>query len=112
MKESYSEGIANHAVPESCGGTGNGIPEALTGEKAGWVLSSEKDGKVLGADALLTCGRQHRDCRYRETGMNPAESETPGMHRHSLHGTREIPRFSTAKHAGERAENPKGVPPR
>ena len=41
MKESYSEGIANHTGPESCGGGSNAMAEALTGEHAGGLLSSE-----------------------------------------------------------------------
>ena len=41
MEESYSEGVANHAGPESCGYSGNTVAEALTGERVGWVLSLE-----------------------------------------------------------------------
>jgi len=41
MKESYGEGIANHAGPESCAGGGNCVGEALTGVRAGRVLSRE-----------------------------------------------------------------------
>ncbi len=31
MRESHSEGVANHADPESCGGIREGAVEALTG---------------------------------------------------------------------------------
>ena len=37
MKELYSEGIANHADPESCGCGSNSMTEALTGTKKGGV---------------------------------------------------------------------------
>ena len=36
-----SKGLANHAGPESCAGTGNHPCEALTGERVGRVLSRE-----------------------------------------------------------------------
>jgi hypothetical protein len=42
MKESYTEGLANHSDPESCGYVGNNISEALTGAHTGRVLSLEK----------------------------------------------------------------------
>jgi len=38
MKDSYSEGVANHADPEPCGCGSNDIAEALTGERMGRVL--------------------------------------------------------------------------
>ena len=41
MKESCSEGEANHAGPESCGTVREVRVEALTGGNAGWVLSRE-----------------------------------------------------------------------
>ena len=41
MKESYSEGLATHIDPESCAGTREGVGEALTGARAGRVLSRE-----------------------------------------------------------------------
>ena len=41
MKESYDEGVANHIGPESCGGGSNAMAEALTGVRAGQVLSRE-----------------------------------------------------------------------
>jgi hypothetical protein len=37
----YDEGVANRVGPESCGGTSNGTAEALTGARAGQVLSRE-----------------------------------------------------------------------
>jgi hypothetical protein len=41
MKESYDEGLANHIGSESCGGGSNAMAEALTGVRAGRVLSRE-----------------------------------------------------------------------
>jgi hypothetical protein len=41
VQVSNSEGLANHAGPESCASLGNGVREALTGECAGRVLSPE-----------------------------------------------------------------------
>jgi len=41
MKESYGEGVAIHTGPESCGGDSNVMAEALTGVRAGRVLSRE-----------------------------------------------------------------------
>ncbi len=41
MKEPYSEGVANHADLESCGGGGDLAAEALTEVLAGGLLSRE-----------------------------------------------------------------------
>lgn len=41
MKVSHSEGVANHAVPESCALRREAQGEALTGERAGQPLSRE-----------------------------------------------------------------------
>jgi len=41
MKVLYDEDLANHVSPESCGGCGNTSAEALTGESAGELQSSE-----------------------------------------------------------------------
>ncbi len=110
MQESYGEGLANHAGPESCGTVGNGSPEALTGVCAGWVLSPEKDDQLAGADALLECGRQHRSHRNRKVAADPTGSETPGMHSSSSHGKREIPRLTSLQYRGEvRTKNPTGT---
>ena len=51
MKEPYSEGLAVHADPESCVGLRKGAGEALTGARAGRVLSRVKRN-VWGADAV------------------------------------------------------------
>jgi hypothetical protein len=88
VKVPDSEGLATHTGPESCVATGNGRREALTGERAGRVLSPEI-GLLLGADALRTRGRLHRKHRFGEVPTDPAGSETPGMHGNIVCGTRE-----------------------
>ncbi len=41
MKEPYGKGLATHPDPESCAGCREVTGEALTGARAGRVLSSE-----------------------------------------------------------------------
>ena len=41
MQEPDDEGVANHVDPESCGGAREDAVEALTGARAGTVLSRE-----------------------------------------------------------------------
>ena len=41
MKESYGKGLASHPGPKLCGGGRKVAAEALAGETAGRVLSSE-----------------------------------------------------------------------
>ena len=89
MKVPYEEGLADHLGSESCAGVGNGVGEALTGGCAGWVLSLEIQAKLPGADVVLTHGRQHWTRRFGEACPDLAGSETPGMHRRTLHGNRE-----------------------
>jgi hypothetical protein len=40
------------------------------------------------------CGRPHQLRRYRETSLDPAQSETPRMYGNISHGNREIPALS------------------
>lgn len=58
MKELYGEGVASHTGPESCGGGRKAIAEALTGVRAGRVLSREMC-KIRGADIVKRGGRQY-----------------------------------------------------
>jgi hypothetical protein len=44
MKVSCGEGIASHTGPESCGDDREVVVEALTGERAGWVLGPSSCG--------------------------------------------------------------------
>jgi len=89
MEEPYTEGPASHGDPESCVGLREEAGEALTGARAGRVLS-----RVIifiqGADAIVRSGRQHDRERYREFPGGPARSETPCMCGTSLRENREI----------------------
>lgn len=109
MKEPYEEGIASHFGPESCVVTREGGSEALTGVRAGWVLSREITEIVQGADAVPGSGRQHRRYRHREMPPGPAWSETPCMYGNSSRGSREIPRLASEDSAEVRVVNPKGA---
>jgi len=90
MQESYVEGLAAHSGPESCVVAREGRGEALTGERAGRVLSRESNF-LRGADAVGESGRPHPGHRYREMPGNPARSETPCMYASTSRENREIP---------------------
>ncbi len=90
MKESYVEGLAAHSGPESCVVARKGRGEALTGVRAGRVLSRERNS-LRGADAVRRSGRQHSAHRYREMRRGPARSETPSMYGNTSRENREIP---------------------
>ena len=103
MKVSYGEGLATHTGPESCMFVGNGEGEALTGVRAGQVLSREieppsrKRWSLLGADAVELSGRQDWRRRNRKTLLDLARSETLSMHASTLSGSRESPCLSVEK---------------
>jgi hypothetical protein len=90
MKKSYGSGIATHIGPESCGAARKGGVEALTGERAGRVLSRVRE-LLRDADAIGVSGRPHRVHRYREVCQSPARSETPCTYVDTSLGNREIP---------------------
>ena len=90
MKELYVEGVATHDGPESCAAFREGSGEALTGVRAGRVLSRETVF-LRDADAVEVCGRQNRLRRYREIQPSPARSETPCTHGNTSHENREVP---------------------
>ena len=94
MQESYSEGLASHTGPESCGVVCKDDPEALTGVRAGWVLSRET--KTRRKAATRGCQRSsgpaarlHRGHREREMLLDLPRSKTPRMYGNILHGNRE-----------------------
>ena len=89
MKESYGEGLATHADPESCGAVGEGGVEALTGARAGRVFSRERKS-LRDADVVRRSGRLHRAHRYREMRSSPARSETLGTYGNVSHENREV----------------------
>ena len=90
MRESYGEGIASHTGPESCTAARKGGREALTGGRAGRVLSRERT-LLRDADAVEESGRLHPGRRYRETPRSPARSETPSRPGHTSRENRESP---------------------
>ncbi len=94
MKESYVKGIANHNGPESCGGARKSKAEALTGERAGRVLSREIN-LDRDADLVRRWGRPQPTRRNGKGRRYPARSETPGMHGSNLRENREILRPPT-----------------
>ncbi len=109
MRESYGEGRASHTGPESCVDDREGGGEALTGGRAGRLLSREihalsRKRRVLqGADAVEVSGRPHSTRREGEARRDPARSETPSTHGSTSHGKREILRLpvSCAGHIGK-----------
>ena len=105
MKKSYECGLATHIGPESCGATRKGGIEALTGERAGRVLS--RVSLLRDADAVGRCGRLHRVHRYREVHLNPARSKTPCTYVDTSRGSREIPGSPRAAVALGRIEKSK-----
>ena len=90
MQKSHDSGLATHIGPESCGAARKGGVEALTGERAGRVISRERN-PLRDADAVGGCGRPHRVHRYREVHQSPARSETPSTYGDTSRGNREIP---------------------
>src|SRR5271170_7659571 len=81
MKEPYGEGLATHTDLESCGELREEGAEALTGVRAGRVLSRER-AQLRDADAVGGCGRQHRMHRYREMQTGLARSDPGHVRKH------------------------------
>jgi RNA-directed DNA polymerase len=81
MQEPYGEGVATHTGPESCAAGRKAGGEALTGVRAGWVMSREihapRKRALRGADALGESGRPHQTYRNREVWLDPARSFDP-----------------------------------
>ncbi len=100
MRESYVEGLAAHSGPESCVVAREGSGEALTGVRAGRVLSRERNpclrADLRDADAVGVGGRPRPAHRYREMRWSPARSETPCMHGNTSRENREILRLPAA----------------
>lgn len=88
MEESHVQGVATRNDPESCATAREGEGEALTGARAGQVLSREMHFRD--ADAVNRGGRQHPGRRYRETSRDPARSKTLCTYGTYLRENREI----------------------
>jgi hypothetical protein len=108
MKESHVEGLATHSGPESCATDREGGGEALTGVRAGRVLSRERTF-LRGADAVGRSGRPHPVRRYRKTQRDPARSETPCTYGNTSRENREIPCPPAADGAAGRVGKSKDV---
>jgi RNA-directed DNA polymerase len=111
MQEPYSEGVATHTGPESCGYLREGMPEALTGVHAGRVLSRVITYiPVRSADAVEIVGRQHWRCRSRKASTGSARSETPCTHGNFLRRNWEIPYLALPDDGSKvRTANPLGA---
>ena len=90
MQESYGEDLASHTDPESCTIVRKGGREALTGARAGGLLSREII-LVRGADAVSVSGRLHPMPRYGERYGDLARSENLSMHGNISRENREVP---------------------
>ncbi len=90
MEESYVEGLATHGGPESCVAGRKASGEALTGVRAGRVLSRENHC-LRSADVVGAGGRRHPAHRYRKMRRNSARSETPCTYGNTSRENREIP---------------------
>jgi RNA-directed DNA polymerase len=108
MQKSYESGTATHIGPESCGAARKSSVEALTGERAGRVLSRVRPF-LRDADAVGESGRPHPVHRYREVHRSPARSETPCTYADTSRGNREIPSPPKAAVALGRIGKSKGV---
>jgi hypothetical protein len=103
MKELRIEGIANHDDPEPCVGARKDEGEASVGARAGRDIEP-RNHVVRGADAVSSCGRPHRQQRYRELLADPARSETSCMYGTSVCENREIPRLPVRLIIGRAAQ--------
>ena len=108
MKESYECDVATHIGPESCGAARKGGVEALTGDRAGQVLSRERN-PTPGRRRCRSGGRLYSRHRYREVLRGPARSETLCMYERTSLGNREIPRSPRAEDALGRIGKSKDV---
>ena len=103
MRVSYGEGLASYGGPESCVHIRKGVGEALTGGRAGRVLScvihapGREVRDVRGAEVVETHRRPHRACRIGEAGTDSAQSQTPRMRASTLFGNRDIPQPAAAR---------------
>jgi hypothetical protein len=105
MKESYSEGLANHTGLGSYAGFRKDAGGTLTEVRAGWALSREMATQNQGADDVTACGRQNRLQRTPMLQKDPARSKTPSMHGNILSGDWEIPRLSAKADRSGKSED-------
>ena len=102
MKVPDSEGIANHAVPESCvRSCREAHHEALTGVRAGQPLSHEMFIQTWVPTPLLW-RKATRAGAPLQVPVRPGGVRDPGMHVRSLHGNREISCLTVGARMGRR----------
>jgi hypothetical protein len=95
MKESYGEGLASHTGPESCAMACKDQGEALTGVRAGWVLSREITYALTGSTGSRR--RPNRaegesGCIVNARGICSLRGRRPhSTHGNTTRGNREIP---------------------
>ncbi len=94
MKESYSEGMANHTGLRSYAGVRKNAGGTLIEVRAGRVSSREISKKDGGADVVSKGGRRNRMQRKPMLRENPPRSKTPSMQGNILEGYWEIPSSS------------------
>jgi len=110
MKEPYIEGPATHDGPESCAATHEGGGEALTGVRAGWVLSREISQSRAPTRLSDAEGHTDRDATA-SPWLGPARSETPCTPGSSMRENRELPRAPAADGAAGRTGKADGRTP-
>ena len=114
MKVSYIESLASYGGSESCVHIREDVGEALTGVRAGRVLSRvihapwRELREVRGAEVVEISRRPHCERCDGETFMDPARSETPRTRASTLLGNREVS-GSSATLSAERIGKPTGV---
>lgn len=89
MEEPHVEGVATHDDPESCAQDREALGEALTGARAGRVLSREIGSPEVSTWLLYTEDNMVWPAK-RKGQDNLPRSKTPRTHGTSLHGNREI----------------------
>lgn len=110
MKEPHIEGVATHDDPESCVGTREDVGEALTGARAGTVLSRENKQSRAPTPFFEAEGNTARG-RKRESSGGPARSETRCTYGTFPRENREIPVPLAADGAAGRAGKADGRTP-
>ena len=118
MKVSYVESLATYGGSESCAHVRKDVGEALTGGRAGQVLSRvihapwRKLRVVRGAEAVEISRRPNWCCRIGEAAADPARSKTLRMRANISFGNREVPRSCAARWEAswaQRIVKPKGT---
>jgi len=101
MKVPYGEAVASHTGSESCGGDSNVTAEALTGVRAGQVLSRE----ILVYFKVPTPWVMRKatpDVSLARDTFGLCAVGDLGMHGNTLRGNREIPYSSPYRGYGDR----------